>query len=418
MLSLFSKKGALKLRVSKKAFLKLAFIFVSIFSAFLLTGLVYFRYDVTIIDGGSERTVYTMQADPYDVLAENGISVGMYDRVEFTGFDGSPTATLTVRRAYEVPVTVDGEEYSPVYNIDGTVEQLLEQFSIELGEYDTITPAPEEKIQDGDVIEITRAFDVEVTADGETVAVICNSNTVSELLERAEIKLGKDDIVSAELDEIITEPCEIKVSRVEKKVSTKREVDPYETETVNDNLMAIGDSRVVTEGVDGVKETTTTETYIDGVKTDTAVETKIISEKTNEVIAEGAAVSEPYCKIDDPAIVLENGRPVNYEYIISGPATAYTAFEGAKTASGRLAEIGTCAVNPNVIPYGSLLYIVGQEGDNICYGYAIAADTGYGMMDGTIPVDVYMGDSANHYADACAWGWHLVDIYVIEVGNG
>ena len=142
-----------------------------------------------------------------------------------------------------------------------------------------------------------------------------------------------------------------------------------------------------------------------------------MTKKVDEVIAEGAAIVTPYCKIDDTSIVLKNGRPVDYEYIVSGKATAYTAPDGAYTASGRLAEIGTVAVNPNVIPYGSKLYIVGQY-DNICYGYAIAADTGDGMMDGSIPVDVYMGSTEEHYGDACAWGLQYVDIYVIEVGNG
>ncbi len=411
------RKNALKLRVSKKAILKLALIFTSIFSVFLLTGLVYFRYDVVIKDGDKELTVYTMQSDPYGVLSENGIHVGTYDRVDFSGFDSEPTAELVISRAFEVPVTVNGEVHPPVYNIDSTTEELLEQFSIELGEYDSVVPALDQTVKKGDTIVIKRAFDVNVTADGKTSTVVCNGDTVGELLKRAGVTLGEYDIVSPDVNEVITSPCEITVSRVEKKIKTSREVDPHGTKTVADNLSVIGTSHVVTEGVDGIKETVVTDTYIDGKKVDSFTETKVISEKVDEVIAQGAAVAEPYCKKDDPAIVLENGRPVNYEYIISGPATAYTAYDGAMTASGRPAEIGTVAVNPNVIPYGSLLYIVGQN-DEICYGYAIAADTGNGMMDGTIPVDVYMGDSANHYNDACAWGWHMVDIYVIEVGNG
>ena len=147
-----------------------------------------------------------------------------------------------------------------------------------------------------------------------------------------------------------------------------------------------------------------------------ATESDKLVKKVDEIIAEGTSVVEPYCKIDDPSIVLEIGRPVNYEYIVSGKATAYTAPMGAYTASGRLAEIGTCAVNPNVIPYGSKLYIVGQN-DNVCYGYAIAADTGDGMMDGTIPVDLYMGNCEDHFIDSCEWGLQYVDIYVIEVGD-
>ncbi len=401
------------LRSVRKVIIKIALILTCLISTFLLTGLMYFRYDVTITDGGMRTTVYTMQADPYEILDENEIMLGAYDRIRFTGAD-SAVAKLDVIRAYEVPVTADGEEIATVYNIDSTVGELLDEFAIDVGEFDIVSPAREESVKKGDKISITKAFEVKITADGETKSVSCNNNTAAELLARADIKVDSDDKVSVKLDKKITSPCEIKVTRVEKKVRTVKEIVPYETSTVKDNLSAIGTVTVGVKGVDGVTETTVTETYIDGVKTDSVSKTKVISEKVDEVIYEGAAVTTPYCQIDDPAIVLENGRPVNYEYIISGPATAYTAYDGAKTASGLPAEIGTVAVNPNVIPYGSLLYIVGQNND-VCYGYAIAADTGNGMMDGTIPVDVYMGNET-HYSDACAWGYRLVDIYVIRAG--
>ena len=411
------KNTGFSVKVSKNALLKIVLIFGSIFGVFLMTGLLYFRNDVQIIDENEKRTVYTVSADPYEILRENNIKIGAYDKIEFSGFDSSVTATLKIDRAFEVPVTVDGKETATAYNVDLTTAQLLEQAGIEYGEYDTIVPALDEVVKEGEKITVTRAFDVSITADGKTHTVKCLDNTVSELLERAGVTVDNDDMVSEELGAVISEPCEIKVSRVEIKTKSVDKVIPYQTSTVTTNILAIGDSEVRTEGVDGRIRTTTTTTYIDGVKTDVKKETTVVTEKVDEVIAEGAAVVTPYCKIDDTSIVLENGRPIDYEYIVSGKATAYTAREGARTASGRLAEIGTCAVNPNVIPYGSKLYIVGQN-DNICYGYAIAADTGDGMMDGSIPVDVYMGSTSEHYADACAWGLQYVDIYVIEVGNG
>ena len=109
---------------------------------------------------------------------------------------------------------------------------------------------------------------------------------------------------------------------------------------------------------------------------------------------------------------LINGIPANYEKIVSGKATAYSAKPGALTASGRYAVVGTVAVNPNVIPYGSEVYVVAQDGSRV-YGYAIAADTGYGMMDGSIAVDVFMGS----YEDSCKWGAVYVDIYVLSIGD-
>lgn len=407
----------LTVRISKNIALKLMLIFGSIFGVFLMTGLLYFRNDVQIIDGGETRSVYTVSADPYEILRENHIDLGMYDRIDFSGFDENTTATLRIERAFEIRVLDNGKEAAPVYSIDSTVQELLDDFEIKLGEYDKVTPSLDSVPKSGDTIKIRRAFDTEITADGKTVKVKCLDNTVSELLERAGISIDDDDMVSEELDKVVNAPAKIKVSRVEAKSIISDKTVPYKSKTITDNLLTIGTTKVRTKGVEGKVRTTVTTIYIDGVKSDVKKETKVVTEKVDEVIAEGAAVAEPYCKVDDPSVVLENGRPVNYEYIVSGKATAYTAPTGAYTASGRLAEIGTCAVNPNQIPYGSKLYIVGQN-DNICYGYAIAADTGDGMMAGTIPVDVYMGNSEDHYYDSCEWGLQYVDIYVLEVGNG
>ncbi len=412
------KNTKFSVRISKNIALKMLLIFGSVFSVFLMTGLLYFRNDVKIVDGASERIVYTVNEDPAQILNENFIDVGPYDRVDFTGFtDNEKTAVLTITRAFAVPVTCNGEKIGEVYNIDSTVEQLLEQFGIEMGEFDGTTPSKDSVPTEGSVIDIKRAYDVVIEADGTKTVVKCLDNTTKELLDRAGITMDEDDMVSEAIDKVITESTTIKVSRVLIKKSSVTRYVPYETKYVADNLSVIGTSEVRTDGVDGIERTTTEVTYIDGEKTGESVFTEIVRERVDEVIAEGKAVAEPYCKLDDPSIVLENGRPVNYEYIISGKATAYTAPMGAYTASGRLAEIGTCAVNPNVIPYGSLCYIVGQN-DDICYGYAIAADTGDGMMDGTIPVDVYMGNREDHYYDSCQWGLQYVDIYVIKVGNG
>ena len=139
---------------------------------------------------------------------------------------------------------------------------------------------------------------------------------------------------------------------------------------------------------------------------------------STQVVERGTASAVPYSKTSDPeAVKLVNGIPENYTRVLSGKSTAYTAGYGARTASGRAAEIGTCAVNPNVIPYGSKLYIVSHDGRKV-YGYAVAADTGLGLMDGTVLVDLYFGSMADHYYDSCAWGAVQVDIYVLEEGNG
>ena len=52
------RNTGLTIRISKNAALKILLIFGSIFGVFLMTGLLYFRNDVEIIDENEKRIVY------------------------------------------------------------------------------------------------------------------------------------------------------------------------------------------------------------------------------------------------------------------------------------------------------------------------------------------------------------------------
>ena len=59
------RNTGLTIRISKNAALKILLIFGSIFGVFLMTGLLYFRNDVEIIDENEKRIVYTVHKYPY-----------------------------------------------------------------------------------------------------------------------------------------------------------------------------------------------------------------------------------------------------------------------------------------------------------------------------------------------------------------
>lgn len=103
----------------------------------------------------------------------------------------------------------------------------------------------------------------------------------------------------------------------------------------------------------------------------------------------------------------ENGIPVNYKEVHRGESCAYTAEEDALMSTGKTVFQGYVAVDPDIIPYGSELYIVADDG--AVYGYAVAADTGYSVSEGHIIVDLFM-DSLD---DCLEWGRRDVTIYVL-----
>ena len=85
-------------------------------------------------------------------------------------------------------------------------------------------------------------------------------------------------------------------------------------------------------------------------------------------------------------------------------ATAYLPTDGdgnGITASGMLAERGVVAVDTDVIPLGTRLYIPG-------YGMAIAGDTG-GAIYGE-RIDLCM----ESYGEAMEFGRRWVKVYVLE----
>ena len=86
-------------------------------------------------------------------------------------------------------------------------------------------------------------------------------------------------------------------------------------------------------------------------------------------------------------------------------ASAYLPTDGSEegiTATGVPARYGIVAVDPDVIPLGTRLYIPG-------YGIALAADTG-GMIEGDM-IDLCMED----YDECIQFGRRDIDVYVLDM---
>ncbi|MBQ5316906.1 MAG: G5 domain-containing protein [Oscillospiraceae bacterium] len=146
------------------------------------------------------------------------------------------------------------------------------------------------------------------------------------------------------------------------------------------------------------------------------VQTAYIPQTETEVLTDVAVVSAAPSQISHlevPSWVTfdENGIPTNYVGTHTGKACAYTANPGALMSTGRAVYQGYVAVDPRIIPYGSELYIVADDGD--VYGYAIAGDTGYSVRAGDIIVDLFM----NEYNDCIQWGNKRVTVYVLREGE-
>ena len=77
--------------------------------------------------------------------------------------------------------------------------------------------------------------------------------------------------------------------------------------------------------------------------------------------------------IGDGIIRLPTGEVLTYSKVMTSLATAYCT--KGRTATGTQARVGAIAVDPEVIPYGTRMFIVSKDGAYV-YGIATAEDCG------------------------------------------
>ena len=260
-------------------------------------------------------------------------------------------------------------------------------------------------------ITITEGFDVPITVDGTTVTAHIHQGTVQTCLENAGIVLGEHDYTQPSLNSPVDKDSSIRVYRVEYRDNVYEEAIPYGTEYRANSLIYRFKKRqyVLREGVEGMNLVTYRERYVDG-EMESALVTKIetVREPVNQLVLKYA--HEAISPLAAPAgVEIVNNAPTRYKQVISNvPATGYYSSRG-KGASGLGLFYGSVAVNPNIIPYGSKLYITSPDGEFI-YGFAIATDTGTALMQGIIGVDLFY----ETYKESSLNWKNNVNIYIIE----
>jgi 3D (Asp-Asp-Asp) domain-containing protein len=258
-------------------------------------------------------------------------------------------------------------------------------------------------------------YNVKISADGVTRSVK-STGTVADAVRDAGVYIDDDDLINIGLSEALTPSTEIVISRVEIVEEVKLETIDYTTKYKEDENYVIGYSKVLVDGEEGELSKVIQHTYVDGKLTQSSVvSTEVTEEPVDKVVVMGTAEVNPIeemsistLSVPDYLTLDENGVPTSYTSVLTGKSCAYSAKPTAKTASGRQVKVGYVAVDPDIIPYGTELYIASTDGKYV-YGYAIAADTGTALLDGTILVDLFM----ESYDASCDWGAKQVNIYIL-----
>lgn len=137
-----------------------------------------------------------------------------------------------------------------------------------------------------------------------------------------------------------------------------------------------------------------------------AVSTSVVRVEKPHVLAQTVeAMSEK--AVPDDLYLDEDGIPIGYTKKITGKATAYSGY--GLTSTGRTTMQGSVAVNPKIIPYGTRMWIVSDDGKYV-YGYSVAEDTGGFIYWNNAPIaDLFM-----YSEDECnEFGRRNVTIYIL-----
>lgn len=309
----------------------------------------------------------------------------------------------------------DGEKTHKVHTLSADIESAITVAGLNSNKYKVLSVSATDNITN---IALAYQFPVYITIGDKTVETYTTESTVADILKNAGYTVDQYDMVEPALDTLISETAYIDYTNIDYVSGSYTETVPCITDTVYSSKLEAGKT-TLTEGKDGEQQVNYTSKIVNGETVETVVDSYVtLSEAVNGTKTVGtkkAAVktsenvkSVSTLKPSSPIELDASGNPVSFKKHITVQATAYT-YTGNKCATGVTPQPGYIAVNPNIIPYGTKMYIKSSDGSYI-YGYAVAADTGGFINSRPNNVDLFMSSKA-----ACTvFGRRDVEIYILE----
>ena len=273
-----------------------------------------------------------------------------------------------------VTVMVDGAAHTVRTHLNSN-EGIVRDAGVKLNPNDKVISSST-SVQNGTTLTVVRAIPVYVTVNGKTRAIFTTETTAQGVANELGFKMPNYAVVGDANGSVLS-GTHITIAQVtSRSLSTVDQEIAIQVIRQKDDTMAQGEEEVVQVGQPGIEQVQRETLYSNGT---------VIKEGTREV-----TTSRNIAGRSSRAIVME--------------ASAYLAGDGdgaGITATGVPAVRGIAAVDPDVIPLGTRLFIPG-------YGEAIAADTGGAIVGNKI--DLVM----DSYGEAMDFGRQDVTVYVLD----
>lgn len=351
---------------TKSGYSIFSILIVAVFSIWGITDAL--KAEITYAADGKTEVIKSSNETVGELLTDLDIEITKEDHLSHS-FDETIEDGMKIEHitAKEVTLIIDGEKTTYQTTADN-IKSFFEEENLEFIDEDDLSHLPSSKIEEGLVINVTKAFQVSIDYAGEEQKVWTTGGTVEEILAENKLEPKKADKLVPSSQTKITDEAEIKVTEVETKNITEEETIDYKTEKKKDSELKKGKEKLIQEGQTGSVEKTYKIVYENGKEVKrTETDKKVLEKPKSEIIAIGTKVNQPTTKSTKAP---SGGQTKTME------ATAYTAecygCSGV-TATGidlnKNRHKKVIAVDPNVIPLGSRVWVSG-------YGEAIAGDTG------------------------------------------
>ncbi len=237
---------------------------------------------------GSPQTIETRAGTVGELLAEQQVATSPDDvvqpSVESELGEGTKVQVLFARQLITV---VDGAEVAHT-----VTERVLSEALAAVGapvEGAAISEALEAAVpQSGMTVEIVTPKTVTLADGGRTRSAVSTAKTVEGLLADEGVSLGEDDRLTPLASTAVTEGLTVEVTRIRVEDDVRTEPIAHDTTEKNDDSLLVGTRDVTTEGRDGEREVTFAVTYTNGEATsEEQINVTVTREPVTEVVNVG-----------------------------------------------------------------------------------------------------------------------------------
>lgn len=338
---------------------------------------------LAVIDNSSVVLIRTHQKKINTILLEAGKTLAPADSVYL---DGVRAPVEGVAASAALPHSIVIQRSAPVTIVDNgkaqtittsalTVSQAISEAGIQLYLADGVTPSLDTPLRSGMTITLVRSLPVTIQVDGMTLQTRTRRKLVGEVLTDAGVTLfGLDATIPALADSIPADGSPIRVMRVNEVVINDQKPVKYDLQYQALNDLDLDNTRLVQQGVNGALATRVVVRYENGIEVSRSTQDQWMQVAPKaHIVGYGTRASIKSADTADGTIQYWRAvRMYATSYSASRAGTPITVPWYGLTRSGKKLTRGMVAIDLNVMPLGTRLYVPG-------YGYATAEDTGSGV---------------------------------------